>query len=164
MTADVINFLIKRGTTFTIAADKDTSAMEAIRKIDNRRLFKTEDGIATDREIGETVHTMNRTNEAFRLIVLRWSRQQRGLFDPEPYCYHTIASSLQSAAEEVVWEYNGRGQMENIIKELKNGAGMESLPCGNLVPRIPGTAYLVHQRLGMVSPELSNSDLFNPIF
>jgi len=130
-TADVINFLIKRGTTFTIAADKDTSAMEAIRKIDNWRLFKTEDGIATDREIGETVHTMNRTNEAFRLIVLRWSKQQRGLFDPEPYCYHAIASSLQGAAEEVVWEYNGRGQMENIIKELKSGVGMESLPCGN---------------------------------
>jgi len=91
--------------------------MEAIRKIDNWRLFKTEDGIATDREIGETVHTMNRTNEAFRIIVLRWSKQQRGLFDPKPCCYHAIASSFQRI----------RGQ----LKELKRDASMENLPSGN---------------------------------
>lgn len=31
----------------------------------------------------------------------------------------------------MVWEYNDRGQVENIIKELKNGFGMEDMPTGD---------------------------------
>lgn len=129
-TADVINLLMKKGTTFAIAADKDTSVMEAIRRLAYWRPLKTEDGIMTDREIADTVHTMNGTEKAFRLVVLRWCKEAT-LFEPESYCYHAIATSLESFAEEVVWEYNGRGQMENVIKELKGGIGMESLPSGD---------------------------------
>ena len=129
--ADVINFLTKEGTTFAIAADKDAAVMAAIKGLVYWRPFKTEDGIDTGREIAETVHTMNGTEKAFRLIVLRWRNPQAELFEPEPYCYHAIASSLECTAEEVVWEYNGRGQMENVIKELKGGFGMESLPSGD---------------------------------
>jgi len=130
-TADVINSLTKKGTTFSIAADKDAAVMVAIKGLVYWQPFKTEDGIETDREIAETVHTMNGTEKAFRLVVLRWKKPQAELFEPDPYCYHAIASSLECAAEEVVWEYNGRGQMENVIKELKGGIGMESLPCGD---------------------------------
>lgn len=130
-TADVINFLMKEKTTFAIAADKDAAVMAAIKRLVYWRPFKTEDGIETDREIAETVHTMNGTEKAFRLIVLRWRKPQAELFDPEPYCYHAIASSMECTAEEVIWEYNGRGQMENVIKELKGGIGMESLPSGD---------------------------------
>jgi hypothetical protein len=129
--ADVINFLTKEGTTFTIAADKDAAVKAAIKGLLYWRPFKREDGLMTDREIAETVHTMNGTEKAFRLIVLRWRKAQPELFEPDPYCYHAIASSLECTAEEVVWEYNGRGQMENMIKELKGGIGMESLPCGD---------------------------------
>lgn len=130
-TADVMNFLTKQGTTFAIAADKDVAVREAIKGLCSWRPFKTAEGIATDREIAETVHTMNRTEEAFRLVVLRWRNEQPGLFNPSEYCYHAIATSLKCSAEEVVWEYNGRGQMENYIKELKGGFNMESLPSGD---------------------------------
>lgn len=130
-TADAMNFLIKQGTTFAIAADKDAAVTEAIKRLKNWRLFKTEDGIATDREIAETVHTMNKTEKAFRLVVLRWRNEQLGLFNPSEHCYHAIATNMECSAEEVVWEYNGRGQMENYIKELKGGFGMESLPSGD---------------------------------
>jgi len=34
--------------------------------------YRAQDDLTTDREIAETVHTMNGTQEAFRLIVLRW--------------------------------------------------------------------------------------------
>jgi hypothetical protein len=129
-TADVINFLAGRGTTFAIAADKDSAVREAIRGLEGWRPFKLEDGTATDREIAETVHTMNRTERAFRLVVLRW-RKEATLFEPEAYCHHAIAASMECSAEEVVWEYNGRGQAENIIKELKGGFGMEGLPSGD---------------------------------
>ena len=73
---------------------------------------------------------MNKTEKAFRLVVLRW-RKEADLFDSGGYCYHAIATSLECSAEESVWEYNGRGQVENYIKELKGGFGMESLPSGD---------------------------------
>jgi len=103
--------------------------MDAIKRIKHWRELRTEEGILTNRQIGETVHVMKGT-EAFRLVVQRWKKEQIDLFDSEPYCYHVIATDSESSAEEVVWEYNKRGQMENIIKELKNGIGMESLPSG----------------------------------
>ena len=33
--------------------------------------------------------------------------------------------------EEVVWSYNDRAHIENHIKELKNGFGMEQMPSGD---------------------------------
>lgn len=78
-TAEVINFLMKKGTTFAIVADKDDAVREAIKGLIDWRPFKTEEGDETDREIAETVHTMNKTDEAFRLIVLRWQNRQRDL-------------------------------------------------------------------------------------
>ena len=45
------------------------------------KAYRTPDGIATDREIAETVHTMNGTKQAFRLIVLRWLNPQPSLFE-----------------------------------------------------------------------------------
>ncbi len=50
--------------------------------------YRSEDGLATDREIAETVHTMNGTSQAFRLIVLRWPNPQPNLFESERYGYH----------------------------------------------------------------------------
>lgn len=130
-TSEVVNFLTRRGTTFAIAADKDASVMEAIRGLQGWRRFRAEDGVETDREIAETVHTMNRTEVAFRLVVLRWRNPQAGLFDHAEHCYHAIATSLECPAEEAVWEYNGRGAVENVIKELKGGFGMEGMPSGD---------------------------------
>ena len=57
--------------------------------------FYATDGIKTDRELAETVHTMERTQEAFRLIVIRWINPQRNLFVREDYCYHCIATNLE---------------------------------------------------------------------
>ncbi|MDP2168340.1 MAG: hypothetical protein Q8J64_08430 [Thermodesulfovibrionales bacterium] len=56
--------------------------------------FKIEDGTATDREITECVHTINKTEAAFRLVVLRW-RKEADLFDPGVYCYHAMATLSQ---------------------------------------------------------------------
>jgi hypothetical protein len=130
-TADVINLLRRHSTTFTIAADQDVAVKELIRELKGWRSFRLEDGTETDGEIAETVHIMQKTGEPFRLIVLRWKSRQRDLFNIEEYRYHVIATDLECSVEEVVWEYHDRGQMENIIKELKIGIGMESLPSGD---------------------------------
>ena len=49
--------------------------------------YRTKDGIATDRQMAETVHTMNETQQAFQLIMLRWANPQPDLFEAERYCY-----------------------------------------------------------------------------
>jgi hypothetical protein len=76
---------------------------------------------------------MNKTNKAFRLIVIRRPKQE-DLFEESQggYRYHAIASNRvdETAAETLAW-YGKRGDCsENRIKDLKIGFGMERMPCG----------------------------------
>lgn len=128
--ADVMRYLRSKGTTFTIAVDKDIAVKELIKRIDNWGAFRDSSGVMTDREIGETIHTMNKLEFSFRLIVIRWKAEQGDLFS-DGYHYHCIATDLECPAEEVVWRYNERAEIENVIKELKNGFGMDNMPTGD---------------------------------
>ena len=145
--AEVINFHMreKKTTTFTIVADKDAAVKEAIKRISEEqwRPYHNIHGVKTDREIAVTVHAMNET-DAFTLVVMRWKKEQPSLLEPEGYFYHAIATNLEVDAEtaimihnesvpdacRAVWQYNERAQMENYLKELKIGVGMEQMPCG----------------------------------
>jgi DDE family transposase len=132
---EVIRQYSQPGRTFTITADQDVAVRASIAQISSSQWtrFLRADGIATDREIAETVHCMEHT-ESFRLIVVRWSNPQPSLFESKPYCYHAVASNrpLEQSASAVLWRHNGRGQSENWHKELKCGFGMEQMPCGDL--------------------------------
>ena len=75
---------------------------------------------------------MNETEQAFRLIVLRWPNPQPSLFEAGRYCYHAVASNREEPASEVIWKHNQRGQCENWHKELKIDLGMEQMPCGQI--------------------------------
>jgi len=92
--------------------------------------FQRKCGIQTEREIGQTIHTMNRLGFSFRLVVLRWKPKQKDLFSEE-YCYHCIATDLECSAEQVVHCYNERANIELVIRELKNGFGMDWMPTGD---------------------------------
>lgn len=143
--AEVINFLSKKNsTTFTIVADKDAAVKEAIKQIGEQwRPYYDKHGTKKNREIAVTVHSMNKT-DAFSLVVMRWKKEQLSLLEPDGYYYHAIATNLEADAEmaikihnesvpnacRAVWQYNERAQMENYLKELKIGVGMEQMPCG----------------------------------
>jgi hypothetical protein len=144
--AEAINFLRgKNSTTFTIVADKDAAVREVIKVIaeEQWRPYHNIEGMKTNREIAVTVHAMNAT-DAFSLVVMRWKKEQPSLFEPDGYFYHAIATNLEAEAEaaimihnesvpdacRAVWQYNERAQMENYLKELKIGVGMEQMPCG----------------------------------
>ncbi|MCX7914185.1 MAG: transposase, partial [Thermodesulfovibrionales bacterium] len=128
--ADVIEYLRSVGTTFSITVDKDIAVKEAIKGIKEWKPFRDCKGVLTDREIGQGIHTMNKLSFSFRLIVLRWREKQGNLFS-DGYHYHCIATDLESVSEEVVWRHNERANIENVIKELKNGFGMEYMPTGD---------------------------------
>lgn len=142
--ADVINYCFGEKMLFTITADQDKAVKEAIRTIKEREWRPYE----RDRQLAETVHTMNETKQAFRLIVQRWPKPQPDLFDPEPYYYHAIATNREEEAREVVALHNQRGEVENFIKELKGGFGTDWMPCGETY------ANAVFFRIGVIAYNL----------
>ena len=122
--AGVINHCSDHDIFFTVTADRDGGVKEAIKNIKEWQTYQK------DREIGETIHTMNNTKQAFWLIIQHWSKLQGQLFDPEPYCYHVIATDREESAEEIVHLHNHIGQVENFIKEIKDGYSMNWMSCG----------------------------------
>lgn len=149
--AKVINHYSQPGRSFTITADLDAAVRREIANLPATawRAYPTAEGIATDREIAETVHTMNETKQAFRLIVLRWPNPQPNLFEAGRYCYHAVASNREESAAEVIWQHNGRGNSENWHKELKSGLGMEQMPCGQF------SAHALYFAIGVLAYNLA---------
>lgn len=125
--ASVINHCQGEGMKFAIGGDLDAAVKGVIKSMKEEGWRPYQNGF-----IGETVHCMNETKEAFRLVVIR--RPYQGHLFDEQACenkYTVIATNREESAEEVVRWYNQRGQCsENRIKELKIGFGMERMPCG----------------------------------
>ena len=125
--AGVINHCESKEIMFAIGADLDEAVLGCIRAIAKEDWKPYKSG-----HIAETVHSMNKTKKAFRLIVIR-RPYQSSMFGEEDVRlkYTVIASNREESAEWIVWWYNQRGECsENRIKELKIGFGMERMPCG----------------------------------
>lgn len=131
---EVIARYSKPGRTFSITADQDSAVRQAVQLIPENQwqTYYDEEGVATNREIAETVHCMNYPRQAFRLIVLRWANPQPGLFEQSRYRHYAVATNRpeEETASEVMRRHDQRGESENWHKELKIGYGMEQMPCG----------------------------------
>lgn len=132
---DVMAYLTAQRVRWAIAADKDAPRGTRAESVppgggleaaaDSRRAHHG------SREVAKTVHSTNKGQAAFRLIVIRWRNSQGDLFR-DAYSYHCLATNLlEETPEEVVWLYNGRAHIENHIKELKGGFGIDRLPSGD---------------------------------
>src|SRR6516225_7771447 len=86
--ADVFNYCEETHKIFAIGADQDAAVKAVIAAIPEGEWKAFRDG-----EIAETVHCMNKTDKAFRLIVLRRPREQDLFEDKSLYRYHAIASN-----------------------------------------------------------------------
>ena len=140
--ADIFTYCEDTGKTFAIGARLDAPTQKAIAGIPDADWTHY-----ADCAVAETVHSMNDTNKAFRLIVVKHKRQAE-LFDDHPR-YHVIASNrVESAADTPIW-YRQRGEVsENGIKELKIGFGMERMPCGQF------SANAAFFRIGVIAHNL----------
>jgi hypothetical protein len=143
--AEIINYCEQERIQFAIGADLDEAVVAAIGAIPNDHWRPYKNGL-----IAETVHSMNKTKKAFRLIVLRRPYQSALFTAHHPRLSHTvIATNRMESAEKVVAWYNQRGECsENRIKELKIGFGMERMPCGQL------TANAMFFRIGTLAYNL----------
>ena len=155
--AKVINYCQGNGIEYAIGGDLDEAVKRVIKTMGDEQWRPYQNGF-----IGETVHCMNATKEAFRLVVIR-RPYQSNLFDDEerPERYTVIATNRGESAEELVKWYNQRGQCsENRIKELKLGFGMERMPCGQFEAnavffRIGVLAYNVGKLFVLTTLEMS---------
>jgi hypothetical protein len=130
--APVINECEKNDLGFTITADQDAGVKGVIPTVRDWKPLLDEDGKKTDREIGTGIHMMTKAKEPFRLVVQRWREPQLRLYEPNGYRYYVIATNRDDLSPEgVVWFHNQRGQVENLIKELKIGFGMEQMTSGD---------------------------------
>jgi len=113
--AKVINYCQDNGIKYAIGGDLDEAVKTVISTMKDEEWEPYQNGF-----IGETIHSMNKTKEAFRLVVIRRPFQSH-LFDNEesPERYTAIATNRDESPEEVVKWYNQRGECsENRIKEL----------------------------------------------
>ena len=132
---EVVEVCEEKGIEYVIRADWDEAVKAAYRGLGSRAWRRYVTGrTRREREVAETVHAFARGGRAFRLIFVRDVEAQQGLFEmQEPArtgaIITNVAAEKMTAAEVVEW-YNQRGTAENYIKELKNGFGMERMPCG----------------------------------
>jgi hypothetical protein len=148
--ASLFNQLEADGVRYGITVDQDKAVKPAIALISSGDWKEPVKGCGY--ELAETVHCMNETKKAFRLVVKREIRRQGELFEKEgQYFYHAVASNWpqeEKNTEEVLKWHNQRGQAENFNKELKIGLGMERMPCGQ------SYANAVFFRIGVIAYNL----------
>lgn len=135
----IINYCETQKIGYTITADIDSSVRESIRMIKEHEWqpFYDREGIKTDRQCAETVHTMNTSNHSFRLIVLRRSSVQGDLFGggEDVSRYYAIISNIPIEAKDgqaVLHLHESRGNCERFIADGKYGLNLQYLPCGTI--------------------------------
>jgi hypothetical protein len=123
--AAIFDWCDEAGNVFAIGADQDVAVKTAIAAIPESNWTRFRDG-----EMAETVHCMNKTKKAFRLLVMRRAREQDLFEDHAPYRYHAIASNRSDEDAQAMMElYSRRGDdSQNRIKDLKIGFGRNVCP------------------------------------
>ena len=149
--AGLFNQLEEDGVKYGITADQDKAVKALIGLIKEGEWKEPVRGCGY--ELAETVHCMNETKKAFRLVVKREIRRQGELFEVKgaPYFYHAVATNWleeQKDTAAVLKWHNQRGQAENFNKEIKIGFGMERMPCGQ------SYANAVFFRIGVIAYNL----------
>jgi hypothetical protein len=122
---------------FTITARKDDAVLETIRSLESEdwRPYASPAYPNRATELAETVHAFgDKDLPSYRLIVLRWLKEERDLFDREPYAYHAVLTDREDPAEELLaFHRNRQDASENVNKEQIGGFGLSKLPCRELM-------------------------------
>jgi hypothetical protein len=132
--AGVVRVLRSMGARFTITARKDEAVLETIRGM-GPECWKPYAGGAWENretEIAETVHAFGAGDiPAHRMIVIRWRKTERELFDKDPFEYHAVITDIEDGSAGLVLQFHRARQdgSENVNKELKGGIGLSKLPC-----------------------------------
>jgi hypothetical protein len=141
--AALFNYCDKNDITYVIGGHLDQSVLASIQNITEWKPLKTKEGTAhhLKEEVAEFIHTMNSTDHAFRLIVVKktatpilhgleqfLSQEEQRAYASQRYSV-IATNDTTMTPEELVHFYRQRGDTsENRIKELKNGFNLKYLP------------------------------------
>jgi hypothetical protein len=134
--SEIMNYCFDTDRYFSITADHDSAVMETISKIEKTQWIqgKNNDGDFEDWMVAETVHTTNKSNKSFRLVVKRIkNKDQLSIFDTNEYSYWIIASNLPQdkySSNDVILFHQKRGELERLIGEIKHYFNLDHMPCG----------------------------------
>lgn len=149
--ARIFNWCEKNNIQFAIGGQLDSATKKVIANIEDSDWKPY-----GDKQIAETVHSMEKTEKAFRLIAIKHPQQQPLPIENNaehaqliPVRYSVIATNRHETSADIIAWYNKRGDTsENRIKELKIGFGMERMPCGTFA------ANSIFFRLGVLAYNL----------
>jgi len=136
--AKVMDYCQDEGHDFCFGADRDEAILKNIGAANDeagwQRINLPKDPADIEPYVREwareTVHTLNDSRHAYRLIVIRKERLQDDLFYG-PYSYHVLITNMELSLEDQIAWYRQRGQCENQIKELKWDFETRVLPSGD---------------------------------
>ena len=135
--AALLDYCQSQGYNFCIGADRDEAVKASLMAMDQsqwQRIHLCSDPDDPEPYVREwaceTVHTLNKSDHAYRLIIIRKESLQDDLFYG-PYRYHAIITNMEKPIEEQIAWYRRRGQCENLIKELKWDFELRNLPSGD---------------------------------
>ena len=148
--AGVIGECQRSGVDYTITVRKDEAVLTTIRAIPAKswRSYAHAAYPGRQTEITETVHAFeDKDVAAFRMIAIRWSKEQMHFFDVDRFEYHAIAVSREGTPAELALQFhrNRQDKSENTNKELIGGFGLSKVPCQE---ELPNAAYF---QLAMLS-------------
>jgi hypothetical protein len=84
--AELINQLEADNVKYTITADMDRAVKPLIAEIPEQQWYEPVKDCGY--KVAETVHSMEKTEKAFRLIIKRQKRRQAGLFEGQEYIHY----------------------------------------------------------------------------
>jgi len=148
--AELFDYCQNNDITYTVGAHLDSAILKSINAIQEWEVLSTHDGKThhVKEEVSEFIHTMNHTNHAFRLIVIKKTTTPiltglEKIFSEEELLayaserYHVIATNAdeeEMSMQDIVMFYRRRGDTsENRIKELKNGFNLKYLPTSDFI-------------------------------
>ena len=108
--------------------------------------LRTQDGMTTDREVVETVHSTNQGRAVFRLVILRWRASQGDLLEETTTTAWPSTGSMRHRKRSSGARTSAH--IEHHIKEPKGGFGRERLPSGDV------GATAVHVAIGVMPDTL----------
>jgi len=159
--AELLDWCEDQGIEYAVGADLDSAVRENIASLPASAWRAIEGG-----QLAETVHSMNASRHSFRLLVVKRPAQGH-LFGEAAEHLTVIASNREGDAEAVLAWYNQRGdKSENRLKELKDGIGLDGVPCGDFAGnaaffQLGVMAYNLFRifELKVLGPEWSNLQL-----
>ena len=139
--ASIFNYCDKENMLFTVTAKKNTNVFNSIKDIKDEEWQQ----YSKREQVAEFTHTMQDTDNAFRMIVIKKDItptlptmeeyiSDEVMMQHQDEIYYCIATNDNDLTPtEIIKLHRQRGDTsENKIKELKNGFNMSYLPSSNL--------------------------------